>query len=105
MQFRDALRQARVKSGLSQAKLGEAAAFDDSYVSSLESGKRKPSRKAVVQICDALRLDPLDRSVLFVAAGFSDPDGPDAATMQQAADKVHAGWRMIQEGMSLVTQG
>lgn len=65
------LREYRDRSRLSQARLAEAAGFDHSYVSRLESGVRAPSQATVLKLVDALRLDAADRDALLAAAGFA----------------------------------
>lgn len=56
--------------GLSQSALAEAAGFDHSYVSRLESGGRFPTRDAVLKLAVAMKLDEHDRDGLLAAAGF-----------------------------------
>lgn len=68
--FAPLLREYRDRSRLSQSRLAEAAGFDHSYVSRLESGSRTPTRDAVVKLADAMRLDEPHRDALLAAAGF-----------------------------------
>lgn len=53
-QFGQCLKNARIKKGLSQEKLAEAANLDRTYISLLERGKRNPSLLCIISICRAL---------------------------------------------------
>ena len=68
--FAPYLREMRDRGRLSQSRLAEAAGFDHSYVSRLESGSRMPTRDAVLKLAGALKLDEHDRDGLLAAAGF-----------------------------------
>lgn len=68
--FAPYLREMRDRSRLSQSRLAEAAGFDHSYVSRLESGSRMPTRDAVLKLAAAMKLDEHDRDGLLAAAGF-----------------------------------
>jgi transcriptional regulator with XRE-family HTH domain len=68
--FAPLLREYRDRSRLSQSRLAEAAGFDHSYVSRLESGTRMPTREAVIKLGEAMRLEESDRDALLAAAGF-----------------------------------
>jgi transcriptional regulator with XRE-family HTH domain len=68
--FAPLLREYRDRSRLSQSRLAEAAGFDHSYVSRLESGTRMPTRDAVVKLADAMGLDEHQRDALLASAGF-----------------------------------
>ena len=59
---------------LSQSELAEAAGFDHSYVSRLESGTRTPTRSAVTALADALKLSSADEDALLSAAGYMPGD-------------------------------
>lgn len=56
----------RNRSGFSRSELAARAGLSYPYVSQLETGLRKPSRKAAAQLADALGIDPLEleRSIL-----------------------------------------
>lgn len=69
--FGPLLRIFRDRSKLSQSRLAEAAGFDHSYVSRLESGTRMPMRDAVLKLAEALRLEESERDALLAAAGFT----------------------------------
>lgn len=68
--FAPYLREMRDRTRLSQSRLAEAAGFDHSYVSRLESGSRMPTREAVLKLSAAMQLDEHDRDGLLAAAGF-----------------------------------
>jgi transcriptional regulator with XRE-family HTH domain len=56
IQFGQCLKKARIKKGLSQEKLAEAANLDRTYISLLERGKRNPSLLCIIAICKGLDL-------------------------------------------------
>jgi transcriptional regulator with XRE-family HTH domain len=68
--FARMLKELREDRGISQSRLAEAANFDHSYVSRLESGNRAPTREAVSKLADALGLNAGQRDSLLAAAGF-----------------------------------
>ena len=68
--FAPMLRELRDRRRLSQSRLAEAAGFDHSYVSRLESGTRMPTREAVVKLADAMGLGEGERDALLASAGF-----------------------------------
>lgn len=68
--FAPLLREFRDRRRLSQSRLAEAAGFDHSYVSRLESGTRMPTRDAVTKLAEAMGLDEGERDALLASAGF-----------------------------------
>lgn len=68
--FAPMLREFRDRRRLSQSRLAEAAGFDHSYVSRLESGTRMPTRDAVVKLAEAMGLGDGERDTLLASAGF-----------------------------------
>lgn len=68
--FAPVLREYRDRRRLSQSRLAEAAGFDHSYVSRLETGTRMPTREAVMKLAEAMVLDDADRDALLASAGF-----------------------------------
>jgi transcriptional regulator with XRE-family HTH domain len=68
--FAPMLRELRDRRRLSQSRLAEAAGFDHSYVSRLESGTRMPTRDAVSKLADAMLLGDSERDALLASAGF-----------------------------------
>jgi transcriptional regulator with XRE-family HTH domain len=68
--FASTLREYRDRRRLSQSRLAEAAGFDHSYVSRLESATRMPTRDAVLKLADAMQLSDNERDALLASAGF-----------------------------------
>lgn len=68
--FRVVMRELRDRQRLTQEGLAELLAQSPSYVSLLESGKRRPTRRVVSGLCEALKLSPEDEARLTAAAGF-----------------------------------
>lgn len=68
--FAPLLREYRDRRRLSQSRLAEAAGFDHSYVSRLESGTRMPTRDAVSKLAEAMGLVEGERDALLASAGF-----------------------------------
>ena len=69
--FGHVLRAYRERAGLSQLRLGRGAGLhDQSFVSRVESGQRKPTRATTEALADALGLEDADRARLLVAAGY-----------------------------------
>jgi transcriptional regulator with XRE-family HTH domain len=65
------LRFYRERAGLSQFRLGVAAGLhDQSFISRVEAGTRKPTRATLDALCDALKLGDADAAKLTVAAGY-----------------------------------
>jgi UTP-glucose-1-phosphate uridylyltransferase/transcriptional regulator with XRE-family HTH domain len=72
-EFGRLLRQAREAAGLSREQLAKRGSFNPSHIHRLESGSRRPSRKAVIGLAEALELDSEGLSAWLVAAGFAPP--------------------------------
>jgi transcriptional regulator with XRE-family HTH domain len=69
--FGKALQQLREECGLTQSGVAARTSFSQSYISQLESGKRRPPTRRVIQsISEALRLDQQEETILFESAGF-----------------------------------
>jgi len=64
------LKSLREKRNVSQSKLADAAEYDHSYISRLESGARMPTREAVDKIAGAMELLQPQKDSLLAAAGF-----------------------------------
>jgi transcriptional regulator with XRE-family HTH domain len=62
------LREFRERRRMTQGRLAQAAGYDATYVSRLESGQREPSREAVERLADVLCLSAGERSALLVAS-------------------------------------
>ena len=76
--FADLLAHYRTRVRLSQSRLAEAAGYDHSYVSRLETGARNPTRDNITAFARALALDPPERDRLLASAGFL----PDSELLQ-----------------------
>lgn len=74
----------RCARGLSKRCLAQAAGFDHSLISRLESGQRAPSRETVMTLCGALPATPSERDRLLLAADFA-PRGPGRLTQALTA--------------------
>lgn len=71
--FADTLRALRERQGMSRADLAGASGLSYPYVSQLETGLRKPSRKAAAELARALSVHPLDFEAT-IPANESDPE-------------------------------
>ena len=58
MKIGEALREARIKAGLSQAKLAKMAHLGESTVSMYENGRVFPGDKTILALCMALGITP-----------------------------------------------
>lgn len=72
--FARILREYREKHDFSQYRLAKTVGVDHSYISRLESGKRRPSYDIVFSIARALDLREEERRILFASAGFLPPE-------------------------------
>jgi tetratricopeptide (TPR) repeat protein/transcriptional regulator with XRE-family HTH domain len=86
--FGDALRAHRVRARLSQEQLAERAALTSRTVSNIERGRvRRPQRKSVRLLAQALGLDPAERAAFEAAAregywsGLGPPPAPSPRTL------------------------
>jgi predicted ATPase/transcriptional regulator with XRE-family HTH domain len=73
--FADLLRRYRIRAGLTQEELAEAAGLSVRGLRYLERGLRHPTRDTVDRLASALALPPVERGVLGRAARPG-PDGP-----------------------------
>lgn len=71
--FADTLRALRERQGMSRSDLASASGLSYPYVSQLETGLRKPSRKAAAELARALSVHPLDFEAT-IPADASDPE-------------------------------
>lgn len=84
-EFGEALRQARLRAGLSQNELGRRAGINAGTINRLETAEREPTgREQVTALAVALDLAPLDRQRLLASAGLL----PDPLAALGAADPV-----------------
>ena len=81
MNYGHAIKVARTRRGMSQKQLAGRIKADSSFLSMLESGKRKPSTETLEAICDVLGV-PL-YLLMLLASEKKDLKGVSAA---QAAD-------------------
>jgi transcriptional regulator with XRE-family HTH domain len=58
--FGENLRRARLRAGLTQVQLSQAAPLDRAAISRLECGERAPDLRTLLRICGALEVDPRD---------------------------------------------
>lgn len=56
--FGSELRAARVRAGLTQLGLAERCGLDRTYISLLERGLRQPSITTVLQVAEAIGIEP-----------------------------------------------
>ena len=71
IEFGELLRVLRQGRGLSQVELAHEAGFSQSYISALESGKRRiPTRNHIAILAKALNVDSASARELFESAGF-----------------------------------
>ena len=63
---------------VSQLDLAMDAGMSQRHISFLETGRSKPSRYAVRQICEALEMPAAEHDVMLVSAGFA-PQSTDAS--------------------------
>ena len=59
MAFKEALKWARLRAGLSQEELGHRSGLARTTINYLERGTRKPSLEVFVLLADALKIDPV----------------------------------------------
>jgi transcriptional regulator with XRE-family HTH domain len=72
LSFGEAIRHHRLKAGLTQVELARKAEAADSYVTLLETGRRRnPGRKLVEDFADALALTGTERAEFFAAAHYT----------------------------------
>lgn len=69
--FGSLLKSWRNRQRQSQLDLGLSAGLSQRHISFLETGRSKPSRYAVHQICEALQMPAAEHDVMLVSAGFA----------------------------------
>jgi len=74
MTFPELLRTYRTRAGLSQGALSRQANMSYASVSCYESGKRRPSRDAVLRLARALAPPPRETAGFLAAAGYGTTD-------------------------------
>ncbi len=86
--FGPLLKSWRARQHVSQLDLAMDAGMSQRHISFLETGRSKPSRYAVRQICEALGMPAAEHDVMLVSAGFA-PQSTDAswnADIRKAVD-------------------
>ncbi len=76
--FGPLLKSWRNRRHVSQLDLAMGAGMSQRHISFLETGRSKPSRYAVRQICEALQMPAAEHDVMLVSAGFA-PQSTDAS--------------------------
>ncbi len=76
--FGPLLKSWRNRRHVSQLDLAMDAGMSQRHISFLETGRSKPSRYAVRQICEALEMPAAEHDVMLVSAGFA-PQSTDAS--------------------------
>ena len=76
--FGPLLKSWRSRRHISQLDLALDAGMSQRHISFLETGRSKPSRYAVRQICEALEMPAAEHDVMLVSAGFA-PQAADAS--------------------------
>lgn len=90
--FGTGLKQWRNQRRISQLDLGLSANVSARHISFLETGRSKPSRSMVLQLCEELEVPRPARNALLVAAGLAPAYVSrelDARDMQPAEDALH----------------
>ncbi|MGP1397673.1 MAG: helix-turn-helix domain-containing protein [Inquilinaceae bacterium] len=75
--FGPLLKSWRNRRHLSQLDLALDAGMSQRHISFLETGRSKPSRYAIRQICEALEMPAAEQDVMLISAGFA-PQSVDA---------------------------
>ncbi len=83
----------RQKAGLTQTELASRAQLSRSMVAQLEIGERRPSRKLLRSICDAMSITPEDEQQLLLSYEFT----PSGETPEQIAAYLRADKNLSQE--------
>lgn len=90
--FGTVLRDWRNERRLSQLALGLSANVSARHISFLESGRARPSRSMVLQLCETLDVPRASRNVFLTAAGYApvyrcrDLDADDMAAVREAME-------------------
>jgi len=80
--FGPLLKSWRTRRRMSQLDLALDAGLSQRHVSFLETGRSKPSRYAIRQICEALEMPAAEQDVMLMSAGFA----PQSANTGWSAD-------------------
>lgn len=82
------LARLRLQAGLTQHELAQRAGISRSMIAQIEMGERRPSRKMLARLAEALLLDTDKEHQLYVAFGYTpDADAPEQIAAFLRADK------------------
>jgi len=87
--FGPLLKSWRTRRRLSQLDLALYACMSQRHLSFLETGRSKPSRYAIRQICEALEMPAAEQDVMLMSAGFA-PQSANASWSADVRDAVGA---------------
>jgi transcriptional regulator with XRE-family HTH domain len=87
--FGPLLKSWRTRRRLSQLDLALDAGMSQRHVSFLETGRSKPSRYAIRQICEALEMPAAEQDVMLMSAGFA-PQSANTSWSAEVKDAVGA---------------
>jgi transcriptional regulator with XRE-family HTH domain len=87
--FGPLLKSWRTRRRLSQLDLALDAGMSQRHLSFLETGRSKPSRYAIRQICEALEMPAAEQDVMLMSAGFA-PQSANASWSADVRDAVDA---------------
>ncbi|SFR98540.1 helix-turn-helix domain-containing protein [Yoonia litorea] len=85
--FGPLLKSWRTRRRLSQLDLALDAGLSQRHLSFLETGRSKPSRYAIRQICEALDMPAAERDIMLMSAGFA-PQSAHASWSDDVRDAV-----------------
>lgn len=69
--FGTLLKEARIRAGISRAKLAQNTGLDPSHIYRLETGDRSPSRESVIAMAEILNIDTNETNLWLVTVGFN----------------------------------
>ena len=87
--FGPLLKSWRTRRRLSQFDLALDAGMSQRHISFLETGRSRPSRYAIWQICEALQMPAAETDAMLMAAGFA-PQSADSGWSAEVRDAVEA---------------
>jgi transcriptional regulator with XRE-family HTH domain len=87
--FGPLLKSWRTRRRLSQLDLALDAGLSQRHISFLETGRSKPSRFAIRQLCEALQMPAAEHDVMLISAGFA-PRSADTNWNSDVRDAVSA---------------
>lgn len=72
MNYAKAIKECRIRAGLSQIELSKKAKLTQGYLSIIECGRQRPGPNALKKICKVLKIHPA--ILLFMAMDIDDID-------------------------------